>query len=264
MAQTRAGRHNFPERNGGCMKARGSIAGLFLGLCMLSVMPAGAYSTASHGYGQGTRLDTENRPYGALEFNSEYGCYDAYAMSADENIIILTFDQGYENGYTEKILDTLREKNVTAIFFLTGDYAKKETALVQRMIAEGHMLGNHGMTHAEMPALSDAALEEEILSLHRFVQDTYHYEMQYLRPPCGAYSEASLATAQRLGYKTVFWSFAYVDWLTDQQPDPADAKARLTTSAHGGAIYLLHSVSATNAAVLGNVIDALRAKGYQL
>ncbi len=228
-------------------------------LCSMPVLPASAI-----GYGQGRQTDAKNRPTGALEFNAEYGDYGACALSADANRIILTFDQGYENGYTAQILDTLRDKGVTAIFFLTGDYAQKETELVRRMIREGHTLGNHGMTHAAIPALSTAELEQEIMDLHCFVRDKYGYEMQYFRPPCGEYDMASLVQVQSLGYHTVFWSAAHVDWKTDAQPDPQTALVNLTDMAHGGAVYLLHSVSSANAQILGDLIDALRSKGYTL
>lgn len=221
-----------------------------------------AADTTKKGYGQGTAVDEKNRPCGAVEFNSRYAGLDAYALSSDENRIIITFDQGYENGYTAKILDTLRDKDVTAVFFLTGDYAKKESALVKRMIAEGHVLGNHGMTHASLPELSEAKAEEEIMSLHNYVMNNYGYQMQLFRCPCGEYSDASLETVKRCGYRTVFWSYAYVDWKTDDQPSPDEAVKKLTESAHGGEILLLHSVSETNAAVLGDVIDKLREKGY--
>ena len=140
-----------------------------IALLTASMVPCSAVyaaDTTKKGYGQGTAVDSMNRPTGALEFCDRYGDLDAFALSDDENRVILTFDQGYENGYTAKILDTLRDRNVTAIFFLTGDYAKKEPALVRRMIAEGHMLGNHGMTHASLPLLDDAAAREEIMSLH--------------------------------------------------------------------------------------------------
>lgn len=223
-----------------------------------------ALDTTKIGYGQGTALDEKNRPVDAVEFNSKYGDLDACAISEEENRIILTFDQGYENGYTAKILDTLKEKNVSAIFFLTGDYAKKETALVKRMIDEGHTLGNHGMTHGSLPALSTDAAKEEIMSLHNYVRDTYGYEMQYFRCPCGEYSEAALETVQQCGYKTLFWSFAYVDWKTDSQPAPSDGLKKLTESAHSGEILLLHSVSSTNAEILGEVIDNFRAKGFKV
>ncbi len=221
-----------------------------------------AADTTKHGYGQGTSVDEKNRPSDAVQFTRQYGDYDACAISEDEKRIIITFDQGYENGYTSQILDTLKEKNATAIFFLTGDYAKKEESLVKRMIAEGHILGNHGMTHASLPTLSHDKAVEEIMSLHNYVLNNYGYEMQYFRFPCGEYSEDSLQTVQECGYKTVFWSYAYVDWQTDMQPDPAESLSKLTKSAHGGEILLLHSVSATNAAILGDLIDELRANGY--
>ncbi|MBR4199743.1 MAG: polysaccharide deacetylase family protein [Oscillospiraceae bacterium] len=232
-------------------------------LCMLTafcLLPA--YSAAAVGYGQGTARDAQNRPTGALDFQENYGSAGAYALTPDESRIILTFDQGYENGYTAAILDTLKEKNVTAMFFLTGDYAKREPELVQRMIREGHMLGNHGMTHAALPELDDAAIETEIMSLHDYMLGVYDYEMQYFRPPCGEYDARALEKVHSLGYKTVFWSMAYVDWNTDAQPEPAASLEQLTQAAHGGAIYLLHSVSSTNAQILGELIDALRVKGY--
>lgn len=227
-------------------------------------MNAGAYSCEKKGYGQGTAVDSGNCPTGAVDFNNANSRYDAYALTSEENRIILTFDQGYENGYTAPILDTLKEKNVKAIFFLTGDYAKKEDKLVQRMIDEGHVIGNHGMTHASIPELSDSEIEEEIMSLHNFIFDKYGYEMQYFRPPCGEYSEQSLAVTKELGYKTLFWSFAYVDWKTDAQPEPGVALERISGAGHSGGIYLLHSVSATNAQVLGDAIDSLRSKGFVL
>ena len=132
------------------------------------------------------------------------------------------------------------------------------------MIDEGHVIGNHGMTHASMPELSSDELKEEVMSLHNFVLDKYGYEMQYLRPPCGEFSEESLAECKELGYKTLMWSFAYVDWKTDAQPEYSQALERIVSSAHGGGIYLLHSVSSTNAAVLSEAIDDLRAKGFEI
>ena len=226
--------------------------------------PVSAADTTKQGYGQGTAVDEKNRPTDAVEFNSRYSGNDAYALTEDNERIILTFDQGYENGYTSKILDTLKEKNVTAIFFLTGDYAKKEKELVNRMISEGHMLGNHGMKHASLPTLNDSEAEEEIMSLHQYMIDEYNYEMQYFRCPCGEYSEKSLKKLQELGYKTLFWSYAYVDWKTDSQPKAEEGFEKLTKSAHGGEILLLHSVSSTNAQILGEVIDNLRNQGYKL
>lgn len=218
----------------------------------------------SIGYGQGIEVDGDNCPAGAVQFNSMYSSDGTYALTNDKSRIVITFDQGYENGYTSKILDTLKEKNVSAIFFLTGDYAKKEKDLVRRMIEEGHVLGNHGMTHAKLPELSPDELEKEVMSLHEYVLNEYGYEMQYFRYPCGEYSESTVKQLKDLGYKTLFWSFAYVDWQTDNQPAPESSLQKLTQSAHGGEILLLHSVSSTNAEILGDLIDNLRAQGYKL
>lgn len=237
----------------------------YAALLTAAVMPCTAVYAADNtkiGYGQGTATDEKNRPVDAVQFNSRYGDLDAFALSEDEKRIIITFDQGYENGYTAKILDTLKEKDVQAIFFLTGPYAKTESALVQRMIDEGHVLGNHGMTHASLPTLSDENAKEEIMSLHNYVMNNYGYQMQYFRCPCGEYSEKALETAQQCGYKTLFWSSAYVDWKTDQQPFPQEGLRKLTEAAHGGEILLLHSVSSTNAEILGELIDSFRAMGY--
>jgi peptidoglycan-N-acetylmuramic acid deacetylase len=241
-----------------------AAASLLAAAVPLNAMAVYAADTRKIGYGQGTEVDGDNRPLGAAQFNSTYSGLDAFALSDEKDRIIVTFDQGYENGYTSKILDTLKEKGVHAVFFLTGDYAKKEPELVKRMIAEGHVLGNHGMTHASLPELSEDKAKEEIMSLHEYVRNNYGYEMQYFRCPCGEYSEAALETVKSCGYKTVFWSYAYVDWKTDSQPDPSEAAEKLVRSAHSGEILLLHSVSSTNAQILGDVIDRLRAEGFRL
>lgn len=220
-------------------------------------------SSESHGYGQGVECDENNCPIGAKMFNDEFEEYDSYAVFSDTKGICLTFDQGYENGYTEKILDTLKEKNVRAVFFLTGDYAKRNKELVKRMIAEGHIIGNHGMKHESLPTLSPESSEEEIMSLHEFVKDEYGVEMKYLRPPCGEYSEQALAVCSKLGYKTMLWSYAYCDWNVNAQPDPASSLEKARNAAHDGAIYLLHSVSSTNAEILPQFIDDIRADGFE-
>lgn len=236
-----------------------------------AIAAAVSMMTASHmpkaaalGYGQGTAVDGENRPSDAVLFDESFGKYDAYATTPDRSRIIITFDQGYENGYTADILDTLREKNVKAVFFLTGDYAEKETELVERMIDEGHMLGNHSMNHESLPELTEQEAINEVAELHEYVIDKYGYEMQYFRFPCGEYSEESLRAVQSLGYKTLFWSYAYQDWQTDAQPEPSEALSKLRSSAHGGEILLLHSVSSTNAEILGDAIDSFREMGFVL
>lgn len=216
------------------------------------------------GYGQGKMLDSMNRPSDAVSFGEKYSKYNAYAVTPKEEQIIITFDQGYENGYTASILDTLKEKGTTAIFFLTGDYAKSENELIRRMINEGHVLGNHGMTHKSIPSLDEQEAVNEIISLQEYVKEVYNYDMQYFRFPCGQYSEKALELVYNLGLKPVFWSYAYVDWETQSQPDPDESLDCLIEAAHSGEILLLHSVSSTNAKILGDMIDGFREKGFRV
>lgn len=225
---------------------------------------AGAYALDNTlcGYGQGREVNDENCPLGALMFNEQYYTYDAYALT-DSSTVCLTFDQGYENGYTAPILDTLKEKEVPAVFFLTGHYVNTQPELIQRMIDEGHILGNHSQNH---PSFPDTPLEQckaEVEEIHNRVKEQFNYEMSLFRFPAGEFSEQTLKLMQDMGYRSVFWSFAYRDWEVDNQPDPAEALSTVVSKAHPGAIILMHSVSATNAEILGDVIDQLRAEGYE-
>ncbi len=184
-------------------------------------------------FGMGRQVDENNRPTGGLMIQADTIEYNGYVVLDSEDEIYLTFDQGYENGYTTQILDTLKEKGVPAVFFLTGDYAKRNKELVQRMIDEGHVLGNHGLKHRSLPTLNIECAENEIMELHNYVLETYNYEMTYFRPPCGQYSEKSLAITERLGYKTLLWSFAYADWDVNNQPDIETAFNRISSASHG-------------------------------
>lgn len=220
-------------------------------------------STESNGYGQGTHFDDLNRPRGALRFNEGYSKFRAKAINdTEEKVIMLTFDQGYENGFTGKILDTLKEKGVKATFFVVKDYAERQPELVQRMIDEGHTVGSHSWHHYSMPELSVEEATEEIMNLHDYMLENFGICMNKFRPPKGEYSELSLAITGDLGYETVLWSFAYADWDPDKQPEQAASLQKLIDRAHPGAIYLLHSVSETNAEILGDFIDEMIAQGY--
>lgn len=223
----------------------------------------GALSTEKHGYGQGVQLDDKNRPTGALDFNANYGKYGATALREDKKNILLTFDQGYENGYTAQILDTLKEKKVKAVFFLLQDYAERNPELVQRMIDEGHIVGNHSVSHYSMPDLSVEECRQEIEGLQEYMKQNFGVTMKLFRPPMGEFSEQSLSVTKDCGLSTMLWSFAYADWDVNAQPDPAQAKEKLIGAAHEGAIYLLHSVSQTNAEVLGEVIEGIRDEGFE-
>lgn len=233
----------------------------------ISTEPSWDYSTLStesNGYGQGVHFDDLNRPRGALNFNESYSQYSAEAIQdTEEKVIMLTFDQGYENGYTASILDTLAEKGVKATFFITYDYVSRNPELVQRMIDEGHTVGSHSWHHYSMPELSVEEMTEEIMYLHDYMIENFGLQMTLFRPPKGEYSELSLAVTGDLGYTTVLWSFAYADWDTDNQPDPEESLQKLIDRVHPGAIYLLHSVSETNTEILGEFIDAVMAEGYE-
>ncbi len=218
------------------------------------------------GYGQGNAKDSANRPTGAVAAQERYEKYRAVFIAPPSNNVYLTFDLGYENGYTSKILDTLAEKNAKGIFFVTMGYCKPKAAqqIVERIIKEGHILGNHSVSHKSFPTLSVAEMKKEIQGLHDYIKTEYGYEMFLFRPPMGEYSIRSLAVAQSLGYKTMNWSFAYKDWDTGNQPDETWAKQKMLNDVHGGAVYLIHAVSKTNAAILGDVIDGIRAKGFEI
>lgn len=178
--------------------------------------------------------------------------------------LYLTFDEGYENGYTAKILDVLKENNVKAAFFVTGPYLEKETELVKRMFDEGHVVGNHTVRHPSMPSLkSTEAVAKEITELADMCKEKYGEDMHFFRPPRGEYSERTLKISQDLGYTNVFWSFAYKDWEVDNQKGTEYAYEKIKKGVHDGAVLLLHAVSKDNAEVLDRVIKDLKSEGYR-
>lgn len=216
------------------------------------------------GYGPGTASNGNRAPY-AVNNQAAYGQYGGNFIGPDNNCIYLTFDCGYEyNNLTTDILNTLKEKNVKAVFFVTMQFVKQHPELVQRMIDEGHAVGNHTVHHPVMTSLTIDKMVSEVMELHDYVLEKFGYKMTLFRPPTGAFSTRTLAVVQSLGYKNVHWSFAYADWDTANQPAPDKALKTITERHHSGAIYLLHAVSSTNAAVLGDAIDFFLAQGYQL
>lgn len=191
--------------------------------------------------------------------------YDAvYLGDTTKKVIYLTFDAGYENGCTEKILDALKKHNAPAAFFLVGNYLEQNSDLVRRMVDEGHIVGNHTMHHPDMSKISDpAAFKKELQDLEALYRQITGKEMpRYYRPPQGIYSEENLRMAKELGYKTVFWSLAYVDWNNDSQPTAEQAYAKLLPRIHNGAVVLLHSTSKTNAAILDELLTKWEGMGY--
>ena len=180
-----------------------------------------------------------------------------------QKIIYLTFDEGYEAGYTESILNTLKENEVKATFFITSHYLNTASELVERMINEGHTVGNHTSSHPSMPSITDEEIEKEIMQLHQAVYQKFNYEMKYLRPPKGEFNERTLKKTSELGYKTVMWSFAYFDWDEKKQPSIEEAKNMIINNFHSGEIMLLHPNSKTNSEVLDAIIKEAKSQGYE-
>ena len=192
----------------------------------------------------------------------EYGA--AYIGDTSDKVLYLTFDAGYENGCTEKILDVLKAHQVPAAFFLVGNYIEKNADLVRRMAEEGHTVGNHTMHHYDMSRLTEkAAFAKELQDLETLYKEKTGRELpKFYRPPQGIYSEENLKMAQELGYKTVFWSLAYVDWNNDAQPTAEQAFSKLLPRTHNGAVVLLHSTSRTNAEILDELLTRWKEMGY--
>lgn len=192
--------------------------------------------------------------------------YDAvYLGDTNDKVLYLTFDAGYENGCTAQILDTLKAHNAKAAFFVVGNYLESAPELVQRMADEGHLVGNHTWHHYDMSRIAEErAFSAELTRVEEKYRELTGQAMKkYYRPPQGVYSEDNLRMAQSLGYRTVFWSLAYVDWLQDDQPTAEEAFSKLLPRTHPGAIVLLHSTSATNAAILDDLLTRWEEAGYR-
>ncbi|MBP3832113.1 MAG: polysaccharide deacetylase family protein [Clostridia bacterium] len=190
--------------------------------------------------------------------------YNGMALgNKNKKYIYLTFDLGYEAGYTAKILDALKQNNVKGTFFITAHYVNTASDLVKRMIDEGHIVGNHTVNHKSMPSLSDDELTTEVMKLHQVIYEKYNYEMKYMRPPKGEFSERTLSLCEKLGYKTVMWSFAYVDWEENKQPSEEEAMQKIIPNLHNGEIMLLHATSKTNADIMDKMIKRVQEEGYE-
>lgn len=218
-------------------------------------------------YGFSTKnRDELNRPDGIYYYDNIYGENGGIThINTEDKLVYLTMDEGYENGCTPQILDTLKEKNVKAVFFITKQFFDEQPDLIQRMIDEGHIVGNHTCAHPAggMPQLGAQAEYEDIKWLNDAVYEKYGYQMRLFRYPEGVSSKQSIALLNMMGYKSIFWSFAYRDFDTNNQMDKGEALQQCLDQVHPGAIYLLHAVSTTNTAILGDWIDGCREKGYE-
>ena len=181
----------------------------------------------------------------------------------EEKIIYLTFDEGYEAGYTLQLLSILKDNQVKATFFLTAHYVNTQPELVQQMINDGHIVGNHTVNHKSMPDLTEEQIKKEVMELDQVINQKFDYEMKYIRPPKGEFSEKTLQVTNQLGYKTVMWSFAYEDWNEEKQPDETTSKKKILDNLHNGEIMLLHGNSKTNTNILDAIIKEAKNMGYE-
>ncbi len=194
--------------------------------------------------------------------------FDAWYIGSEgdgeKKNVYLTFDAGYENGYTDKILDTLKKHEVPAAFFLVGTYLRDNPELVKRIVDEGHIVGNHTMYHSDMTKLSAEEAQKTLTQADDLYKSITGGEgLKYYRPPNGVYSEKSLKIAQDMGYKTVFWSLAYADWDVKKQPSKEMAFSKLLPRLHPGAVLLLHSTSKTNCDIMEEMILKFKEMGYE-
>jgi len=209
------------------------------------------------------RNDQHQQPEMPASISAELRKYGAYWVgSPDEKVVYLTFDEGYENGYTGRILDILKANDVKAAFFVTGHYLKSQPALVKRMVEEGHIVGNHTDSHPSLPDISNEAIKRELLAVEQaFEEITGQKGMRYLRPPMGEYSERTLALTNSLGYHNIFWSLAYVDWVP-MPGGPDEAYSSVMNNIHNGALILMHAVSQDNTEALDRIIKDIKSQGY--
>ena len=186
-----------------------------------------------------------------------------YMGNKEQKLVYLTFDLGYEAGYTPKVLEVLKQNEVKATFFITAHYVNTQPDLVKQMIDEGHIIGNHTVNHKSMPSCSLETIKKEIMDLHSAIYDKFGYEMKFIRPPKGEYSERTVAYTNTLGYTSVMWSFGYDDWDEKKQGREEYGKKKILDNVHNGEIMLLHATSKDNANILDDVIKEIKNMGYE-
>ncbi|GEB77162.1 delta-lactam-biosynthetic de-N-acetylase [Sporolactobacillus inulinus] len=234
---------------------------LFVALCGLVIDPFSAFAKDWYFKPAKNHQPATTEP----EYEALLKKYDGiYIGDPSKKELFLTFDNGYEAGYTAHILDTLKKEHVPATFFITGHYISDQPELVKRMVNEGHIIGNHSWSHPDLAKISDAKYKKELAKLKaRYTKLTGQTEMNYLRPPRGTFSERSLKLGHDEGYINVFWSAAYRDWLRDEQHGADYAYDHIMKRMHPGAVILLHTVSKDNAEALPKVIHDLKKQGYR-
>jgi peptidoglycan-N-acetylmuramic acid deacetylase len=241
------------------------VGAFFLGRFAAQVLPASSTAIQSGAEGNwGLSFQEEGQPPVANATFEELAKYDAfYAQDTKEKVLYLTFDCGFENGNTPPILDALKKHNAKATFFVVGNYVSTSPDLVKRMVQEGHIVGNHSYHHPDMSQMNKEEFLKELDELETLYEQTIGSPMtKYYRPPQGKYSENNLQIAKELGYKTFFWSLAYVDWNQDSQPSHEEAFDKLLKRVHPGAIVLLHNTSKTNGEIIDELLTKWEEMGY--
>ena len=240
----------------------GSLLGILTGTLSPTKETSASVQSASWGL---SFQEEGKRPAGnaTIDDLKQYNAY--YASDTDEKILYLTFDAGYENGNTPAILEALKKHQAPAVFFAVGNFIKDNPDLIKRMITEGHIVGNHTMTHPDMSQISSMeSFQKELEGVEDLYTSVTGEPMtKFDRPPRGVYSTENLSMAKELGYSTFFWSLAYVDWIQEQQPSKEEAFQKLIPRIHPGAIVLLHNTSSTNAAILDELLTKWEEMGYQ-
>lgn len=240
----------------------GSLLGILIGTLSPTKETSASVQSASWGL---SFQEEGKRPAGntTIDDLKQYNAY--YASDTDEKILYLTFDAGYENGNTPAILEALKKHQAPAVFFAVGNFIKDNPDLIKRMITEGHIVGNHTMTHPDMSQISSMeSFQKELEGVEELYTSVTGEPMtKFYRPPRGVYSTENLSMAKELGYSTFFWSLAYVDWIQEQQPSKEEAFQKLIPRIHPGAIVLLHNTSSTNAAILDELLTRWEEMGYQ-
>ena len=240
-----------------------------IGLLLFCVFQFSLYSQASNlsnktlawGFRRG---ENGNQPVLDIESKKVVDNYNGFSIgNENEKKIYLTFDCGYEAGFTNQILDILKENDVKASFFITAHYLNSANDIVKRMIEDGHIVGNHTVNHKCLPTINDSQIKDEIMKLHNSVYEQFEYEMSFFRPPKGEFSERVLDITNSLGYTTVMWSSAYDDWDNEKQNREEYGKKKILENIHNGCILLLHATSKDNCAILGDVIKEIKNKGYE-
>lgn len=235
---------------------------LIFAMVMFTIFFTSTYIT-SYASGWGFRRNNDHQVPEIGKYQQEISGTDSFYVGPDEKSVYLTFDAGYDNGILPKILDTLKEKNIKASFFITGDFVKRFPELTKRIVDEGHLACNHSYSHKKISTLSLSDLEKDLTKLEdEFYNLTGTKMVKYFRPPEGEFSRVSLLNVKSLGFKTIFWSIAYKDWDTKNQNGVDYCVKTIMDNLHNGAIILMHSVSSSNQEALPTVIDKITQEGY--